>query len=572
MFMIYLKRAVGLMSVYGLVACTQPSDLKPRLHPEQQLQQLTRQASVQWFEQHPIAATLSGIHDFDHVYGDQLSIEARQAVHQWRAGLHQTLHHMDDTQLSESSKWLKLVMEYRLNLGLRGEAFPMTYLPINPFENHWLSVLDVAQDSQTQPLITRQDYENLLSRLNDFSHWLLAAETSMREGIIHRVVLARSSVDLLLSQLRPYVAATAPDSVLFDRFNHMPASFVKADVQSLQNRFSQVLTFDLLPQLTQFVTFLETEYRPYARVEPGWWALPNGQAWYRYLIQQHVAADAEPEQLHNMGKQAVLNYQMRLANLQILQQGHGALMTWLQTHPAMVREVDRPALEARWAEQLTQHFGHAEYFGTWQSARIAQMPEALILSGYPQRIEAFYLQQQASLTAPTASSPFASMIASHFKMTASDRDEEPIKPIFAQSLILYVEALAFEKGWINQPSEQIAYFKDQLLAAAAMVIDTGIHANAWSRAQAAAYLKSNTWLRSDEISAMIDQSIATPARLMTAKVQQQRLMKLLTEAEQSLAASFSLKTFHQKVLEFGTLPITLVEQKVHQWLKQQTAS
>lgn len=565
--MIYLKRAVLFIAGSGLVACMQSSDIKPRFDAEKQLQQLTRQASVQWLEGHPLAATLSGIHDFDHVYGDQLSEEARNAAHRWRAGLQKKLQQIDDTQLSPSSRWLKSVMVHRLQLGLRAEAFPTAYIPINPYENHWLTLLDLALDNQTQPLITYQDYENWLSRLNDFSHWLAVAEKNMREGMIHRVVLARSSVELLLSQLSPYVDVNAPDSVLFHRFNHMPKSFSEVDAQSLKNRLSQVLTFDLLPQLNQFVSFLETEYHPFARVEPGWWALPNGQAWYRHLIQQHVASDIEATALYTMGQQAVRNYQAELTQLQMQLQGHGALMAWLQTYRAVPADMDRHVFSQRWSEHLTQYFGHSTYFETWQSPRITQMPGTMMLTGYPERIEAFYLQQQEDKPSQLILSTLADTIASHFAASGM-----PAKPIFNQGLTLYVETLAFEKGWLIQPFEQVAYYKDQLLAAAALVMDTGLHAHAWQRAEAVAYLRQNTWLSSDEISAMVDLSIAAPARLMAAKVQQQRLTRLLYRAEQTLAGKFSLKEFHQKVLEFGSLPINLVEQKVNYWLKQKTAS
>src|SRR5205814_698456 len=59
------------------------------------------------------------------------------------------------------------------------------------------------------------------------------------------------------------------------------------------------------PAYTKLANFIATEYAPHGRTDPGVWALPNGDALYRYNIRVLSTTNMDPEQIHQIGLQEV---------------------------------------------------------------------------------------------------------------------------------------------------------------------------------------------------------------------------------------------------------------------------
>ncbi len=98
----------------------------------------------------------------------------------------------------------------------------------------------------------------------------------------------------------------------------------------------------------------------------------------------------------------------------------------------------------------------------------------------------------------------------------------------------------------------------QIWRAARLVLDTGIHAQGWSRDRAIAYLRDYTALPEHEIETEVDRYIAWPAQALSYYLGEEAILQARSKAENSLGARFNLRAFHDTVLELGSVPLPVL--------------
>jgi uncharacterized protein (DUF885 family) len=106
----------------------------------------------------------------------------------------------------------------------------------------------------------------------------------------------------------------------------------------------------------------------------------------------------------------------------------------------------------------------------------------------------------------------------------------------------------------------------QIWRAARLVVDTGIHAQGWSRDQALEYLRQYTALPEHEIETEIDRYIAWPAQALSYYLGEDAIRTSRTKAEQALGARFNVRAFHDAVLELGSVPIPVLTARIDRFI------
>jgi uncharacterized protein (DUF885 family) len=135
----------------------------------------------------------------------------------------------------------------------------------------------------------------------------------------------------------------------------------------------------------------------------------------------------------------------------------------------------------------------------------------------------------------------------------------------------YAESLGPELGLLRDPFSQFGYLADELLRAARLVADTGIHAKGWTRQQALDYLNANTANPPPDNEIEVDRYIARPGEALGYKLGQLRIASLRLEAQTALGSRFDIRAFHDAVLDNGALPLGVLERQVRRWIAAQTA-
>jgi uncharacterized protein (DUF885 family) len=142
---------------------------------------------------------------------------------------------------------------------------------------------------------------------------------------------------------------------------------------------------------------------------------------------------------------------------------------------------------------------------------------------------------------------------------------------YVEGWALYAELLADEAGFHPTPYSRLGYLQAQLLRAVRLVVDTGIHAQRWTREQAIDYMLQNTGIADTEVVAEVERYIVNPGQACAYKVGQLKILELRRRARQSLGDAAGLRRFHDLVLGDGAMPLTLLEQRVETWVRSETA-
>lgn len=136
---------------------------------------------------------------------------------------------------------------------------------------------------------------------------------------------------------------------------------------------------------------------------------------------------------------------------------------------------------------------------------------------------------------------------------------------FCEGWALYTERLARELGFFqtepdgSEGYDLLGHFGDELMRAARLVVDTGLHYYGWSREQAMAYMEEHTILAPSDVVTEVERYCVLPGQATSYKVGQLELLRLRDELKTALAPTpLDMCTFHRLVLQAGTVPLDLL--------------
>jgi uncharacterized protein (DUF885 family) len=133
---------------------------------------------------------------------------------------------------------------------------------------------------------------------------------------------------------------------------------------------------------------------------------------------------------------------------------------------------------------------------------------------------------------------------------------------------LYAETLGFELGLYRDPPSRFGHLQWQAFRAARLVVDTGLHAQGWTRQQAIDYLVERTGVDLGYVTSEVDRYLSDPGQALAYTVGQLKIVELRDRARAALGERFDIRRFHQVVLDQGPLPLQVLERVVDAWVKQ----
>src|SRR6478752_7311077 len=141
--------------------------------------------------------------------------------------------------------------------------------------------------------------------------------------------------------------------------------------------------------------------------------------------------------------------------------------------------------------------------------------------------------------------------------------------VFVEGWALYAESLGKELGLYEDPYQYFGMLSMEMHRAIRLVLETGIHTMGWTREQAIQYSLDNEAESEDKIAVEVERYIATPGAALCYKIGQIKIRELRTRAEMALGNKFSIKEFHNQVLNSGSLPLVLLEKKINGWIAKE---
>ncbi len=136
---------------------------------------------------------------------------------------------------------------------------------------------------------------------------------------------------------------------------------------------------------------------------------------------------------------------------------------------------------------------------------------------------------------------------------------------FGEGWALYTESLGKDLGVYTNPYHQLGAFGTEMHRAIRLVVDAGLHTGKMNREEAIKYMLDNEPVSEQFATAEIERYMAIPAQALSYKIGQLKIQELRDKYKKQLGEKFSIRDFHDAILEGGCMPLTVFEKYMNEW-------
>lgn len=143
----------------------------------------------------------------------------------------------------------------------------------------------------------------------------------------------------------------------------------------------------------------------------------------------------------------------------------------------------------------------------------------------------------------------------------------PMYTAYLEGWGLYCEYLGEELGLYEDNYTLFGRYCGEILRAARLVVDTGIHAFGWTYDEALNYMVEKTFLDVNTLEIEVKRYVTLPGQACAYKIGEIVLKNLRQKASQALGDRFDVREFHSVVLRCGSVPLKFLAQKVDEYIR-----
>jgi uncharacterized protein (DUF885 family) len=151
------------------------------------------------------------------------------------------------------------------------------------------------------PFRNVKDYESYLARLHQIPRTLDEAIGHMRDGLRDHLMPPKYLLEKVAVQAQQVADAPLDKGTFTEPLRKFPDSISSEDRKRLQVGIEDAVKNEIAPAYTKFARFVREDYAPHGRLDPGVWALPDGDARYRFAVHHQTTTDFTADQIHEMG-------------------------------------------------------------------------------------------------------------------------------------------------------------------------------------------------------------------------------------------------------------------------------
>jgi uncharacterized protein (DUF885 family) len=462
-------------------------------------------------------------------------------------------------------------------------------MPINQQNGIHTSLADLPL---SVPFDTVKQYEDYVARLRQIPRVLNQTTEVLRAGMKDKLMPVRFLLEKLPVQCQGIVDS---DPFLLPT-KKFPASISQDDQKRLTQQITDTINTDVIPAYKTFAAFLRTEYAPQGRTTLAITSLPDGEKRYQNDIYARTTTRMTADEIHQLGLREIERIE---AEMIVIAKKEGfadlaAFRASLKTNPKYIPTS---------ADQILDDFQH--YIAQMEP----KLPELFtLLPKSPVTVEAIPGFQAAAAThyvtgTPDGKRPGRVVVATSNFAERSLVDDEAVAyhegvpghhmqlsvqqkltglpkfrlhglgfNAYSEGWALYAEQLGKEVGFYQDPVSDYGRLSSELFRAVRLVVDTGIHSKGWTRDQVVEFFRKTGAVDEPTLQSETDRYISWPAQALSYKLGQLKFRELRDRAQKELGAKFDIKTFHDEMLDGGTLPLDLLDARTNKWIAEQKQS
>jgi uncharacterized protein (DUF885 family) len=302
--------------------------------------------------------------------------------------------------------------------------------------------------------------------------------------------------------------------------------------------------------------------------------VPNGRAWYAYLLKRWVSDDVTPDQIYQFGLGEVKRVQDHIEEVR--------KQTGLN-EDAFYRHLDDPSFLISDPQQVQQAFEHTRRvvysnihllfsdtiipplkIQRGESKQLAQTPGYYDGNTfYYNLFDKPYNKRQVDWLFIHEAVPghhYQSSIAAATKVS-------PVQQLFfyygfVEGWGAYAEELGKQLGVYKTPYDELGKWQWDIVRSVRVPLNVGLNYYGWTDHQALDFWKQNIRGQDDIAMREIARVRRWPAQAVTYKYGALQILQWKKELQKKQGSNFNIRDFHNRILNHGVLPLFMVKENV----------
>jgi len=487
------------------------------------------------------------------------------------------------------------VYEWYLDDEVRGKAFmyhdyPATYYFVTSVPEDLIQFF-----TDLHPLASKQDAEDYVARLGqvDTKFEQLIEGLKLREeaGVVPPKFAIQWGMYGWRNLANSNATATPFYQALEEKLGDVDG-ISAAERKELLASAEKAIEESVLPAYGKLLEYLRHQ-ESVATTDDGVWKLPDGEAYYAYVLHHHTTTNLTADEIHELGLRELerIHAEMRAIFDELgYPEGESLAASFdrvaadggrvsgnqvVERYERLIQEADRnldPAFDIR-PEAEVIVIG-APYGGYYVSGSVDGSRPGAFYAGVSGAEEDLYGM-------PTLA--YHEAIPGHHTQIAIAQEAD--LPAFRTAVgftgytegwALYAEGLAAELGWYeDDPYGNLGRLQYEAFRAARLVMDTGIHVKKWTFDEAEEFFVENVGFGpNDNVNTEheVARYIVWPGQSPAYKIGMIKILELRQKAMDQLGDQFDLKEFHNLLLTNGSMPLEILERLVDDYIKGKMGS
>ena len=451
-----------------------------------------------------------------------------------------------------------------------------------------------------------EDAEHYISRLSKIGvkmdqnmEGLLIREEM---GIIPPTFVIEKSVEIM----QKFVAQPAEENVLYASFGNKlekADAIIEADQTTFLASAKTQIENVVYPAYQEYINYF-TGLRAKSNDHAGVWKLPDGEAYYNYLLRVHTTTDMTADEIHAIGVAEVERIQTEMLEI-FAAEGYDPSLgvkalfdelaeeerfyypdtdegraQILEDYATIIDEIEagissafdikpKADIVVKRVPEFSEETAPGAYYN--HPSRDGSRPGTFYANLFDIKATPKYGMRTLAYHEGVPGHHFQIAIQTELQGIPEFRKESSFTS-YSEGWGLYAERLAWEMGFQTDPYDNLGRLQGELFRAVRLVVDTGIHAKRWTREQAIDYMLANTGTAESDVISEIERYIVIPGQATAYKVGMMELLRLRDEAQEALGDKFDIRDFHDVILKDGSLPLTALRELVMQYIERKRAA
>jgi len=466
------------------------------------------------------------------------------------------------------------------------------WMPLNQMEGIQQGAADALEST---PHHSVAEYEIILKRMSALPASVEQQIALLREGLQRGYTPPKITMRDVPKQIADLIPADPLASALLQPFTEFPNTFSDADRTRLTDQAKKIYTSAVAPAFQKLHDYVASVYLPACRENIAATALPNGTPAYAFHVRWQTTTDLTPQQIHEIGLSEVKRIRAEMDKVIASVNFKGSFHEFTEFLRAdsqfyyekpddlvngyriIAKKID-PELAHEFGKLPRLPYGVCpipDFKAPSQTTAYYQpgspavgRPGCYFVNTYNLHARPKYEMESLSLHESVPGHHLQLSLAQEMENVPEFRKHVGYSA-FVEGWALYSESLGEELGLLKDPYSKFGQLSYEMWRAVRLVVDTGMHSMGWTREQSIQFFKDNTGKTDQDITVEVDRYIVWPGQALAYKLGQLKIRELRTAAEKKLGGNFSVRTFHDAVLEQGSVPLDVLEGHVRGWIGKQ---